>query len=107
MRRLVWVALGAAAGIYAARKVQATLHAYSPAGLTERAGQHASGLTATVRAFADEVLAAMGERETALREALGMAPEHDALTPAEAADLLAHPASTHHDRRDTQPRSRI
>ena len=124
MRRLVWVALGAAAGIYAAHKVQATLHAYSPAGLSERAVSGASGLTAGVRAFADDVLAAMAEREAALREALGvgdadagadagadgaaaLASRAPALTPAEAADLLERPAGTRHDRRDTQPRSRI
>ena len=38
MRRVFWVAVGAAAGVYAVRKVQKTLHAYSPSGLAERAG---------------------------------------------------------------------
>jgi hypothetical protein len=95
MRRLFWVAVGAAAGVYAVRKVQKTLHAYSPSGLAERAG----GLGQGVKAFAEEVRAGMADREAELREALGMAPAHDtALTPAEAADLIDHPASARRPR---------
>jgi hypothetical protein len=90
MRRLFWVAVGAAAGVYAVRKVQKTLHAYSPSGLADRA----SGLGGSVRLFADEVRASMSEREAELREALGMPPAHDEpLSPAQAADLIDHPAS--------------
>jgi Family of unknown function (DUF6167) len=100
MRRLFWVAVGAAAGIYAVRKVQKTLHAYSPSGLAERAG----GLGGSITAFAAEVRAGMADREAELREALGMAPAHDEpLSPAEAADLVDHPARTRPTR--SQPRS--
>jgi Family of unknown function (DUF6167) len=89
MRRLFWVAVGAAAGVYAVRKVQKTLHAYSPGGLADRAVGTGAGL----RAFADEVREGMAQREAELREALGMAPAHDTpLSPAEEADLLDHPA---------------
>jgi hypothetical protein len=87
MRRLFWVAVGAAAGIYAVRRVQRTLHAYSPSGLAERAG----GVGATVRAFADEVRSGMTEREAELRAALGL-DDASGLTPAEAADLVDHPS---------------
>jgi hypothetical protein len=91
MRRLFWVAVGAAAGVYAVRKVQKTLHAYSPSGLADRA----TGVGGQLRAFADEVRDGMTQREAELREALGMEPAHDEpLSPAEAADLMDHPAST-------------
>lgn len=90
MRRLFWVAVGAAAGVYAVRKAQKTLHAYSPSGLAERA----TGVGAGLRGFADEVRDAMAQREAELREALGMQPAHDdPLSPAEQADLMDHPAS--------------
>jgi hypothetical protein len=91
MRRLFWVAVGAAAGVYAVRKVQKTLHAYSPSGLAQRAG----GLGDSLRGFADDVRLGMAEREAELREALGMEPVDAVapLTPAEAAELTEHPAS--------------
>jgi hypothetical protein len=99
MRRLFWVAVGAAAGIYAVRKVQKTMHAYSPSGLAERA----EGVGGSIRAFAGEVRAGMADREAELREALGMDAAHDAahdapLSPAEAADLIDHPASARRPR---------
>ena len=98
MRRLFWVAVGAAAGIYAVRKVQKTMHAYSPSGLAERAG----GLGESITAFAEEVRAGMADREAELREALGMNAAHAAqdapLSPAEAADLIDHPASARRPR---------
>ena len=95
MRRLFWVAVGAAAGIYAVRKVQKTMHAYSPSGLAERAG----GFGESITAFAEEVRAGMADREAELREALGMDAAHDApLSPADAADLIDHPASARRPR---------
>ncbi|MEO7979546.1 MAG: DUF6167 family protein [Sporichthyaceae bacterium] len=107
MRRLFWVAVGAAAGVYAVRKVQKTLHAYSPGGLAERA----TGAGAGLRAFADEVREGMAQREAELREALGMEPAHDRpLSPAEAADLIDHPAGGRagrpRDRTRTRTRAR-
>jgi hypothetical protein len=90
MRRLFWVAVGAAAGVYAVHKVKQTLHAYSPSGLAERA----TGAGGSIRVFAEEVRSGMVEREAELREALGMEPAHDQpLSPADAADLIDHPAS--------------
>ena len=95
MRRLFWVAVGAAAGVYAVRKVQKTLHAYSATGLAERA----TGVGGSLRAFADEVRSGMVEREAELREALGMEAAHDEpLSPADAADLIDHPASARRSR---------
>jgi hypothetical protein len=94
MRRLFWVAVGAAAGVYAVRKVQKTLHAYSASGLAERAG----GVGDSLRLFADEVRAGMAEREAELRDALGLT-EPTELTPAEAAELTDHPARPRPTRR--------
>ena len=95
MRRLFWVAVGAAAGVYAVHKVQQTLRAYSATGLAERA----EGFGGAVRLFAGEVRANMADREAELREALGMDPVHEPpLTPAEAADLIDHPASARRPR---------
>lgn len=87
MRRVFWVAVGAAAGVYAVRKVQKTLHAYSATGLAERAG----GLGDTLKAFADQVRDGMAEREAELRDALGL-EDPTGLTPAEGAELTEHPA---------------
>jgi hypothetical protein len=89
MRRLFWVAVGAAAGVYAVRKAQQTLHAYSPGGLAERA----TGVGASWQAFTDEVRRNAAQREAQLREALGMEPADP------AADLTEHPASL-----DSRPR---
>lgn len=94
MRRLFWVAVGATAGVYAVRKVQRTLHAYSPAGLAERAGDLGGSFGASLAGFVHEVRAAMAEREDELRDALGLGeasqPSH--LSPAEAAELTEHPS---------------
>jgi len=87
MRRLFWVAVGATAGVYAVRKVQVTLHAYSPAGLADRAG----GLGDALTGFVMEVRTAMAEREAELRDALGLTEDRQ-LSPAEAAALTDHPA---------------
>lgn len=91
MPRLFWVAVGAAAGIYAVRKVQKTLHAYSPAGLADRAGGMGNSLGDSLAGFVHEVRSAMAERESELRDALGL-NEESQLTPAQAADLTEHPS---------------
>ena len=91
MRRLFWVAVGAAAGIYAVRKVQKTMHAYSPAALADRAGGLGSSVGESLAGFVHEVRSAMAEREDELRDALGL-NEASALTPAQAADLTEHPS---------------
>ena len=91
MRRLFWVAVGAAAGIYAVRKVQKTLHAYSPAGLADRASGLSNSLGDSLAGFVHEVRSGMVEREAELRDALGLS-EESRLTPAQAVDLTEHPS---------------
>ena len=87
MRRLFYVALGAAAGVYVVRKVQKTAKAYSPEGLAGKA----VGVGESLRYFAGEVRAGMAERELELRDALGLDAGRHELPPAQAADLIDHP----------------
>ncbi len=72
MRRLFWLAAGATVGVLAVRKVQQTAESLSPSGLAGSAKTGFAGLTEAVRDFADEVKVAMMERETDLRDALGL-----------------------------------
>jgi uncharacterized protein with PhoU and TrkA domain len=68
MRRLFWIALGAAAGIYAVRRLSKAAEAYSPAGL----GRSMSRAADAARELADAVREGMAEREHELRIALGV-----------------------------------
>lgn len=88
MRRVFWVAVGAAAGVYAVRKVQKTMHSYSPSGVAQRA----TGVGERLLAFADDIKAGMSQREAELRDALGLSGTPE-LSPAAAADLIDHPTS--------------
>lgn len=88
MRRLFYVALGAAAGVYVVRKVQKTAKSYSPEGLAGKA----VGLGESVRYFASEVRAGMAEREVELREALGFDAAEPPWPADRAAELIDHPA---------------
>ena len=66
MRRLFWVALGAAAGVVVVRLVQKKAQAFTPSGI----GRSLAGLGDSVRAFAEDVRAGMAEREYELSAAL-------------------------------------
>ncbi len=68
MARLFWVALGAAAGVYAVRKVTKAAEAYTPAGVAHGLSDFADGL----RELADAVREGMSEREEELKLALGI-----------------------------------
>jgi hypothetical protein len=68
MARLFWIALGAAAGVYAVRKVGKAAEAYTPAGVAHGLSDFADGL----RELADAVREGMAEREEELRLALGI-----------------------------------
>ena len=98
MRRLFWMAVGAGAGVYLVRKVTSTAtqaaEAFTPAGV----GRGLSDLADALRELADEVRAAMAEREVELREALGLAEDGSAqqpASPASAAALLDDPTGSH------------
>ena len=66
MRRLFWVALGAAAGVVAARQVRKKVEAITPNGI----GRSMARLTDNVKAFAEDVRAGMAEREHELSAVL-------------------------------------
>jgi hypothetical protein len=67
-RRLFYVAFGAAAGIYAMRKVTAVAHKWTPEGIAAQAG----GAGERVALWWAEVRAYAAQREEELREALGL-----------------------------------
>jgi hypothetical protein len=68
MSRLFWTALGAAAGVYAVRKVTKAAEAYTPAGVAHGLSDFADGM----RELAAAVREGMAEREGELRLALGI-----------------------------------
>jgi Family of unknown function (DUF6167) len=66
--RVFWAALGAAAGVYAVRKVGKAAQAYTPAGVASGLSDFGDGL----RELAAAVREGMAEREGELRLALGI-----------------------------------
>lgn len=86
MRRLFWIALGAAAGVLVVRKVSKAAEAYTPEGLGRSAASLADGL----RDLADAVREGMAEREQELRLALGV--DAGTVDPEQARALLEDPA---------------
>lgn len=71
MKRLFWVALGATAGVLVARQLTKAAR-NAPAGAADRISGGLTGLGEALREFTGEVRAGMAERETQLREALGI-----------------------------------
>lgn len=67
MARLFWMAVGAGAGMWAARKVKDKAHKYTPEGVAD----NVTGIGDAIRYFADEVRAGMAEREAELYRAIG------------------------------------
>lgn len=89
MKRVFWLGVGAAAGIYVLRKATRTAEALSPTGISASI----SGLGDVVREFVADVKTAMAEHEQELLEALGVDADG---TVNEAA---AGPRPTHAGRR--------
>ena len=90
MRRLFWVALGAAAGVLVVRKLSQTAQAYTPEGIARSLGNVAEA----IREAGDAVREGMAEREAELRVALGV--DVGDLDATQAADLLERPAMPRH-----------
>jgi len=74
MRRLFYVAFGAAAGIYAVRRLSAAANKWTPEGLAAQAG----GAGERIALWWAEVQALAAAREQELREALGLDEEEGA-----------------------------
>ncbi len=70
MRRGLWFAAGAGAGVYTMLRARRLAEAFTPEGLADR--WHALGLG--VRMFRDEVAQGQAEAETELRERFGLVP---------------------------------
>ena len=77
MRRGFWFVAGAGAGIYVMVRARRAAETFTPDGLRDRL----AGLNVGAHLFAEEVREGMAERETELRERLGLALD-DVETPA-------------------------
>ncbi len=73
IRRLFWLVLGTAFGVWSAFRLRRLARAVTPGGL---AG-HAAGLGRSVREFAGDVRVAMHAREEELRDALRLDAHSD------------------------------
>lgn len=71
MRRSFWFAAGAGASVYAMNRVNRLREAATTEGLKDRLGALALG----ARLFRDELAQGQAEKETELRERLGLAPD--------------------------------
>ena len=63
MSRLFWFAAGAAAGVFAVRKVGQVTHQVTPQGIGENVGNGLRELAGALGSFGAEVRAGMAERE--------------------------------------------
>ncbi|HSK27319.1 MAG TPA: DUF6167 family protein [Jiangellales bacterium] len=78
MRRLFWVAVGATAGVYAARRIGRATRALDPDHAGARVAGALGDLATAVRDFSADVRSAMAEREDELRQELGLVEVVDA-----------------------------
>ena len=76
-RRLFYIAMGAAVGILAVRRVTQAAQRFTPAGLQASASGSMAGLTAAISEFTELVREGMAEREEELRVTLGLDGSHD------------------------------
>lgn len=70
MARSLWFVAGAGAGVYAMSRARRAAEAVTVDGLRDRL----SGLGVGMRMFRDEVAAGQAEKETELRERMGLVP---------------------------------
>ena len=68
MKRILWFIIGTVVGVYAVTRLKKRAQALAPESLQQSAEKVASA----IRHFGDEVRAGMAERETELRDALGI-----------------------------------
>jgi hypothetical protein len=68
VKRILWFIIGTAVGVYAVTRLKKRAQVLAPESLQQSAEKMASA----IRHFGDEVRAGMAERETELRDALGL-----------------------------------
>jgi len=73
VKRIFWLIIGIAVGVYAVTRLKKRAQILAPEGMQESAAK----LAAAVRHFGDQVREGMAERETELRDALGIENTND------------------------------
>lgn len=76
MKRIFWLIIGIAVGVYAVTRLKKRAQVLAPESLQESAAK----VAAAIRHFGDEVREGMAERETELRDALGIDTSADTTT---------------------------
>jgi Family of unknown function (DUF6167) len=71
-RRLLWFALGAGVAVFLVIKIRQYMKKATPEAIGQRVSGSASGISESARDFVGRVRAGMAERETELRETLGL-----------------------------------
>jgi Family of unknown function (DUF6167) len=71
-RRVFWFVVGAGVAVFVSIKIRQYLKKASPDAISQRVAESASGVSESARGFVDRVRAGMAERETELRETLGL-----------------------------------
>jgi hypothetical protein len=74
-RRIFWFAIGAGVAVFVSVKIRGYLKKTSPEAVGERVANSASSVSESARGFVDRLRAGMAERETELRETLGLPGE--------------------------------
>ncbi|MFI7062986.1 DUF6167 family protein [Kribbella sp. NPDC050124] len=90
MKRIFWLTIGIVVGVYAVTRLKKRAQVLAPESLQESAAK----VAAAIRHFGDEVREGMAERETELRDALGIDTQRPASGPTPN-----HPADTREDYR--------
>ena len=72
LRRFFWFLIGAGIAIFVYLKIRDYLKKARPEAIGHRVAESASGVSESARGFIDRVRAGMAERETELRETLGL-----------------------------------
>jgi F0F1-type ATP synthase membrane subunit a len=71
VKRILWFVIGTVVGVYVVTRLKKRIQAVAPESLQ----QSAEKVAAAIRHFGDEVRVGMAERETELRDALGIENE--------------------------------
>lgn len=75
LRRLFWFAIGAGVAVFVSVKIRGYVKTTSPEAIGRRVAESASGVSQSAQGFVDRLRAGMAERETELRESLGLPDE--------------------------------
>jgi hypothetical protein len=93
VRRLFWLGLGLAVGVYATRRASEAAHSLTPAGVGANVADGLRELGAGLGAFGAEVRAGMTERE---RELTALVEHRTGAQLPAVSDAFADPATGHH-----------